>query len=317
MKYALHAILALTATLSFTALCGQNMKLMKLGFTEYQGQVLYARPLTTLVVDLTVAKETVVKGPYARYAQKYLGVIAPLADKETYCIESAVLGYFEGEIAPVADIPVQGVVQAEAVSHISSPDGFTRLQIDRTQVAERPAEEMARTAATIIFTLRRRRIELITGELGEGVFGDGLKAALDKIDYLEQEYLSLFLGKQTVVKTTERFRVVPVKGTQSYIVCRFDANEGVLPAENLSGEPVVLSCKPHNNVSEMLVVSPKNVGVAYENKARKSQSFAVADNVACRLMLAKRELAQNVMPIYQFGLELDIPQGEITILDFK
>ena len=39
-----------------------------------------AVPQTTVVVDITVARESVVTGPYARFAQKYFGVLAPLAD---------------------------------------------------------------------------------------------------------------------------------------------------------------------------------------------------------------------------------------------
>ena len=44
------------------------------------GRRVYAMPQTTVVVDITVARESVVTGPYARFAQKYFGVIAPLAD---------------------------------------------------------------------------------------------------------------------------------------------------------------------------------------------------------------------------------------------
>ena len=59
------------------------------------GRRVYAMPQTTVVVDITVARESVVTGPYARFAQKYFGVIAPLADKETYTLRSAVVSRYD------------------------------------------------------------------------------------------------------------------------------------------------------------------------------------------------------------------------------
>lgn len=59
------------------------------------GRRVYAMPQTTVVVDITVARESVVTGPYARFAQKYFGVIAPLADKETYTLRSAAVSRYD------------------------------------------------------------------------------------------------------------------------------------------------------------------------------------------------------------------------------
>lgn len=55
--------------------------------------VVYALPRTTLKVIVVVEKESIRKGPYARYAQKYLGVMAPLADKDIYTIVGGKIGY--------------------------------------------------------------------------------------------------------------------------------------------------------------------------------------------------------------------------------
>ena len=84
-------------------------------------------------------------------------------------------------------------------------------------------EDAAREAANTIFSLRRHRIELITGEAGENVFGEGLKAALAEIERLEQSYLELFLGKRVVTTETRRYVVYPQSDKKQYIVCRFSA----------------------------------------------------------------------------------------------
>ena len=53
--------------------------------------VAYSLPRTTLKVTVEVEKESIRKGPYARYAQKFLGVMAPLADKDIYTAVRSVL----------------------------------------------------------------------------------------------------------------------------------------------------------------------------------------------------------------------------------
>lgn len=54
--------------------------------------VAYSLPRTTLKVTVEVEKESIRKGPYARYAQKFLGVMAPLADKDIYTITGGKIG---------------------------------------------------------------------------------------------------------------------------------------------------------------------------------------------------------------------------------
>lgn len=61
----------------------------------------------------------------------------------------------------------------------------------------------------MIYMLRKKRMELVTGDAGEHVFGEGLKAALDELNRLEEEYLALFLGKQFRQKIVREYDVIP------------------------------------------------------------------------------------------------------------
>ncbi|HAY31196.1 DUF4831 family protein, partial [Alistipes sp.] len=78
--------------------------------------------------------------------------------------------------------------------YVECDTAFLKVPIDKQSTVEKSAESMAADAANMIFSLRRHRLDLVTGEAGENVFGGGLKAALDEISRLEQEYLALFLG---------------------------------------------------------------------------------------------------------------------------
>lgn len=43
---------------------------------------------------------------------------------------------------------------------------------------------------------------------------------------------------------TVRYYVVPDAEGRTFVVCRFRDDRGLLPADDLSGEPVVLECRP-------------------------------------------------------------------------
>ena len=67
---------------------------------------------------------------------------------------------------------------------------------------------------------------------------------MERLDRLEQEYLELFLGRRVVTTETRRFRVTPAEGKLQQIVCRFSPDAGLLPANDLTGDIVLLQYEP-------------------------------------------------------------------------
>ena len=146
-------------------------------------------------------------------------------------------------------------------------------------------------------SLRRHRIELITGEAGENVFGEGLKAALAEIERLEQSYLELFLGKRVVTTETRRYVVYPQSDKKQYIVCRFSAAAGLLPESDLSGDMVLLQIEPSGNTA-----------TAVEASAKESNTVTcrVADPSVCTVIAGGREYARAVLPLFEFGRTINV-----------
>lgn len=246
-------------------------------------------PYTTVKVYLTVDKETVRTGPYARYAQKYLGVAAPLADKVSYVLKEARLDYTDPERtgSHVAIQPPREVLS----SHVDGGSEFPKATPDRMSSIDKTTEDMAREAAATIYTLRKRRFDLVTGEAGENVFGAGMKAAIEEMSRLENEYLSLFLGKQSTVTTVYECDVIPQTGKTNYIACRFSPASGIVPDSDLSAKPIVLAMTPADGVQ----------APAKSNDKRASQLYRVANITDCKLSFESTELAHKHLPILQFG----------------
>lgn len=273
----------------------QNPYIALLGASEGSQGAAVSAPRTTLAVDVTAECEQTLAGPYARFAQKYLGVRAPMTDKVSWRIRSASVALLDA--AALYGPAAPGASEQHAVAHAVSDDGFARIQPDKVAMGVQSLEEAARNAANMIFSLRRHRLELITGDAGENVFGEGLKAALAEIARLEQEYLELFFGKQVVTTDSRRYVVYPQSDKLQYIVCRFSSADGLLPESDLSGDMVLLQ------------ITPSGQAVAgIEEASYKDPSVAcrIADLSACTVICSGRECARTVLPIFEFGKTLHV-----------
>lgn len=284
-------VFVLSTVLVFTAAAASaQSNIKRIGVYAENGEIVLSEASTSLEVDITVRKEQVVVGPYARYAQKYLGVRAPLVDKTSYSIVAADVRLAAEEPAAVK-ASSDGV---EVMSHAAgSADEFARLLPNRMSSVEQTPEAAAKKLATDIFSLRNYRLSLITGDAGENVFGAGLEYALKRIDELEQAYLELFLGKHVSTTVTTTLRVKPNADKTSYIVARFSEAGGLLPADDLSGDIVLLQITP----TEMSYP---------ESDPRGRVTYRYANDAQCTLLYSQQSLFTTVLPIFEFGRTITV-----------
>lgn len=255
--------------------------------------MVYNRPHTTLAVDLTVECETVKAGPYARYALKYLGLRAPFSDKTIHTLRGADVALFDENGFVAAPLAAD---ESRTVSYGDEGGEFAVLSVDRTEIIQPSAEQAAEQAANRIFALRRSRLDLITGEAGENVFGEGLKAALAAIDSQEQALLELFLGKRTVTTETRRVLVAPRPAERRYIVARFSESDGLLPESDLSGEMILLEITPGE---------PFAIEAAPEKSSDVVVCRVAAPSV-CAVRTGNSLLAERTLPLFEFGTSVRV-----------
>ena len=160
--------------------------------------------------------------------------------------------------------------------------------IDKLSATELSPEAAAEAAAKQIYALRRARLELITGELGDGGFGAGMESALREMARLEREYLDLFYGKRTTTISHHKF-VVPVEeGKANYVIARFNPNEGIVAEDDLMGDIVLITIRP----SQMEYPASDIKGKV---------TYRYANNARVMLSLGGNSLTERVLPIYEFG----------------
>ena len=256
----IFAILALVGVVAV----GSAQNVTKPGLYDKYGNVVVAED-TSVVVSVTLRSVTehFEPGVYARYAQKYLGKRATLSEYTT-------IELLDGRLA-------LGEVEKVAPKVEQAPSNLP-LALNKMSAAAQTVEEQAAATAKMIFSLRQHRLELITGETGENVFGAGLKAALDEIARIEKECLDMFYGAITVSEEVHTFNVVLTPEKMEYVVCRFSDDAGFVAADDLSGKPIVLKVEKLSNsdFSEYLLpLGPKD---------KTSETYFIVPNVKCSLV---------------------------------
>lgn len=291
----------------------------------------YTLPRTVLNVVVTQEREVLMRGPYARYASQYLGIIgAAQTDKQIYrVLDVQVLPgqepdpqytYFFDSKSGVPTKVFSWLKQGSGLEDSSKQDvnfddaklgnqnpfhdvGATifsgvggSLSVERTSSVAKNPEQMAAEAAATIFKIRQKRIEIICAEQGENVFGAGLEAALKEMDRLENEYLSLFVGKRYTQVTKKVFSVVPELGQNRVVACRFSIDKGVVDASDVSASPI--------NVE--LAVSKDVMPIEAKSNSRM-MSVRVPKMVTVKVVLNDAVLDTERVAVYQFGEVIKVP----------
>jgi hypothetical protein len=320
------------------------------------GCFVYALPRTVLRVAVAVERRVFSAGPYAAYAEKYLGITGvQKANSTQYRLKSATLAsYVEADeqhlymVHPTCCMKFSFLKMTkdglmllpENFTHDASSNTkafgfgfgavdwkpFTTMAIDAMfhdvkqsspkktnenseegdveEVVEvetpvyisqqaKTLEECASEISQFIFNLRKRKYELITGDV-EIAFSsnDGLKTALNEINKMENEYLSLFVGKTVKQEATYTYDVAPDSSQTSYAVFKFSTELGVQPASG-QGRTITLELRPERKYAAV------NLLPAVED----SSSFRVRlpDVALAYLLNEKEELQRGRFWIYQNG----------------
>ena len=281
MRRVFRIVVALVAVALGVNASAQQVTKMRIGTYKQNGDVVIAEASSTLAVDVVVEHELFTPGIYARYAQKMLGTRASLVERDEYRVVDASVALMEDNSYMRCGAEMPRVGDTQVVEE-------QMLQIDRISSGERSTEAAAREAAEQILSLRRTRLDLITGEFGEGVFGAGLQSALEEISRLEREYLELFYGKRSITTLAERF-ILPVNSEQpSTVIARFSAESGIVAKDDLSGDIILVKITP----SEMSYP---------QSELKGTVAYRYANNAEVIVALGGEVLARNILPLYEFG----------------
>jgi len=110
---------------------------------------------------------------------------------------------------------------------------YVKIPVIKQQLVRKSAEEKAEEAANYIIKIRKRKFKLFSGQYDYMPEGEALEVAVKELEKLENEYLSLFTGKEYMVKA-----VTPAPENRALRVGMYsisDRTYTIIPANGMVG----------------------------------------------------------------------------------
>lgn len=281
------------AILSIASVSAQNNAYCAVAGPYYDatGKLVISDPSTTLQVQLTIQKEQTIVGPYAKYAQRYLEVRPSLVERTSYSVVGANIA-----LAPVEATTLSADTSVTAPdSYLGTETEFAKITPDKLSSTTMSIEDAAQQAAQMIFSIRKHRMELITGEAGENVFGGGLKDALETLDKKEQELIELFLGKKIRTTSTHTYTIPLAVGVTEYAVAKFAANGGLKPAAATDGDLIKLTLTPSGATPKLSSLQE------VESTNKTAIAVRLANMATCSVAAGNKVVGNATLPVFELG----------------
>ena len=168
-----------------------------------------------------------------------------------------------------------------------------RIPVEHRVTVAKTLEDKAAEAAEMVLSIRQERLNIAMGNTDASFSGSALSAALQELERLEKEYLTLFQGYTQVQTCQAVYEVIPEAGSWRYPVFRL-TNQGPVE-EGVKGIPYYLELTPEG----------PDVDDSAEKKKGKGMLVHYRIPRVCKVQFTKdgKPLLQTRIPIYQLGRE--------------
>ena len=171
-----------------------------------------------------------------------------------------------------------------------------RRNILQSSWVDRSPEQKARSAADYIHKIRESRFNLISG-YQEVNYGNSIAYMDEKLLQMEEEYVSLFTGKQVKTLEEQSVEFLPLKeniGQQPLI--KFNETTGFIPTDAKT-ESVIIEINPVGNGAN-IASSNKNNG---NSKVMNNLYSRVPEYALIKIIYKGKILAEEKLLISQLG----------------
>jgi hypothetical protein len=329
-----------------------NVNAQKRRTLETPNTVIYALPQTAIKLDVVAEKIIMKRGPFADYAEKYLGIsdvvksdgvewnlksieingageidpeqfhkITTSVDYEPSLIaltpEGLIRGFnlkkssfttIEKEIVNLSDEDVKieyGKFSLDPIIKykkdtvfkvVETDTAFVKVPVLEKQALTKSVEEKAEEAAHQIFKLRKRRFKILTSNYDVlPPDGKAYEILVNELAKLEEDYISMFIGKKVSFYKRYQFSYAPKQGEEGGVVFRMSPQMGPVGVNDLGGRPVRIDFK-HLDTTKELAILPK-AGVNPQTLI----SYRIPGMADVSISDGKGVLIKKRMPIAQFG----------------
>ena len=324
---------ALAAAASITAVA-QNVQQVNIGDNFNYG-ITYSLPTTAVRIAITAHCTQTVAGPFAPYAEKFLGLkdvaqadmthyeiteihidgVGHPDSTRTYHIDFSEKGalptfYLTDELClwTINREPEVPATEVPAADTKGSPIKYKPTDVMTSDMLKAGSKsKQAELCADEIFSIRESRSELVRGE-ADNTPNDGkqLQLMLDNLTAQEEALLSLFVGNTTERDVTNYVEYIPTGEADHVLAFRYSSDLGLVGNDDLAGAPYYLSISitEDNRMSEADVKAHK--------KLEKGIAHCVPGKARVTLSTASDKLAEGIIALAQLGHVEQLPQLQFT-----
>jgi len=312
------------------SLLNAQTKVIKMSATKSTDYgVTYFLPKTVLTVHASYSKTTQKAGPYARFAEKYLGLkeqSVVLEDQVYYALNKISVGskgivdkdasylveFKSKTTSPFVYLTEDGFICTINAEYLPEPvdnDKITTALPNResTSLSQSIFTEEYLTAGSVtkkaevvakqIYKLRESRTDILTGEAENAPRdGEGMKIVLANLEAQEKSLVELFTGTTSVESFDAEFEIEPLSDIDKEVLFRFSKYIGVVDPDDLSGSPVYINVKNLYITEEPEITDPKR-------KVKETQSivYNLPGKAEVEVFYGVNAMYKNTFQIAQFG----------------
>ncbi len=324
---------------------------------ELQTGYVYALPKTTFKVTVDAVMTRTIRGPYYRFAEKYLSIRdAPDRNSISWKIERINLEMVEEadpeqlylvrqasgqqDLSSLLKLSRQGLIydfnvgryletkkfSGEPMSQLRGPvftdlspersivlsidtsyksiridSVFRKVPVTKQQLIVKTIDEKAEEAARVILRIRRRRIATLTGK-GEN---DLSEAGIQKLDELEREYMTLFLGKDIDEQKRFTFYFTPAAGEvfEHKELFEFSESQGIVTQHLDDSKVVSLTVARQGELAGLGNYGPGTV----LPKQTNALYYRVPGQAEVSLSIGEENLFKERALVSQYGAIVSMP----------
>jgi len=167
-------------------------------------------------------------------------------------------------------------------------------------------EQKAAEAAKRILNSRMNQYDLAALRIdGEYPDGKAYEVSLKELKRTEKNYITLFVGRTTYKTESYSFDFIPdSKQNKSAVIFRISDENGIVPASDLSGKPVMIEFENEDALVSQL---SKNAGSQNPNAGSKGVYYRMPGVANVKIVYELNTLGSARATIAQFGVVVPFP----------
>ena len=302
-----------------------------------QKGIYYALPRTVLQLDFVIEETELLEGPFSEYVHLVGADDYIVEDAMEYRIVDVVMSTYT-EPDPNATFFVEmnakkgentdfhltskGILQGfgmEIPTAVDQPKQVVEPKQNTDQdrsfkyqygIKGKSREQIAMAAADMITKIREEKIKLLTGFQETAFILDTYRQMYADLDQMENEYLSLFIGKRIVNTVVKTVYVTPSKDVTSQSIAKFSTEDGFSAGVTGSGDVITLQALSLKTTSSINEPSPSAVEtISHENKL----FYRIPETANVKVIMGSEVLLEQRETIAQYGVFMLAPLGKTKL----